>query len=150
MQATYTIAELKDRLSRDVNDVEAAVSLGNYYYDIGDAGLAISYYLRALDINSDMPGVRTDLGTMYWRNNDIGLSEVSFRKAIASDPGFVHAYMNLGLLLQREKFDEEGARALWQQIVEIAPDNEVADKARGLLAELPAPTASSSSFTRMV
>jgi len=135
MNATNTVAELKERLNKDVNDLDAAVTLGNIFYDNGDAVQSILYYQRALAINPDMPGVRTDLGTMYWRNDDISLAEQAFRDTITRDPGFGHAYVNLGLLLHRAKDNVTEARAMWQKLLTINPDHDVAVKARELLQE---------------
>ena len=135
MDENNTVAQLKERLNKDSNDIEAAKSLGNIYYDNGDAGQAILYYRRVLDINPDLSGVRTDLGTMYWRNDDISLAEDAFRETIKRDSGFGHAYVNLGLLLQRAKNDVAGARAVWQQLLAANPNHDVAGKARELLQE---------------
>jgi cytochrome c-type biogenesis protein CcmH/NrfG len=135
MNATNTVAELKDRLNKDVNDLDAAVTLGNIFYDNGDAVQSILYYQRALAIDPDRPGVRTDLGTMYWRNDDISLAEQAFRETITRDPGFGHAYVNLGLLLHRAKDNVTEARAMWQKLLTINPEHDVAVKARELLQE---------------
>jgi cytochrome c-type biogenesis protein CcmH/NrfG len=135
MDENISVAQLKERLNKDSNDIDAAISLGNLYYDNGDAGQAILYYRLALDINPDLPGVRTDLGTMYWRNDDISLAEQAFRDAIARDPSFGHAYVNLGLLLHRAKDDVNEARTVWQQLLTVNPEHDVATKARELLQE---------------
>jgi tetratricopeptide (TPR) repeat protein len=135
MNEINTVAQLKERLNKDSNDIDAAISLGNLFYDNGDAGQSILYYQRALAINPDLPGVRTDLGTMYWRNDDISLAEQAFRDAIVRDPSFGHAYVNLGLLLHRAKNDIKEARTVWQQLLAINPGHDVASKARELLQE---------------
>ena len=135
MDVNDTVAQLKERLNKDSNDIDAAISLGNIYYDNGEAGQAILYYRRALDINPDLPSVRTDLGTMYWRNDDISLAEQAFRDAIASDSTFGYAYVNLGLLLHRAKNDVTGARTAWQKLLDINPGHDGAGKARELLQE---------------
>jgi tetratricopeptide (TPR) repeat protein len=135
MNTTNSVAQLKERLGKDSNDIEAATSLGNIFYDNGDAAQAILYYRRALDINPDLPGVRTDLGTMYWRNDDISLAEQSFRDTIARDPSFGHAYVNLGLLLHRAKGNITEARTTWQKLLTMNPEHDVAAKARELLEE---------------
>ena len=135
MNAMNSVAQLKERLNKDGNDIEAAISLGNIFYDNGDAAQSILYYQRALAINPDLPGVRTDLGTMYWRNDDISLAEQAFRDAIARDPSFGHAYMNLGLLLHRAKDNVKEARAVWQKLLTVNPDHDVATKAKELLQE---------------
>jgi len=135
MNAMNSVAQLKERLNKDGNDIEAAISLGNIFYDNGDAAQSILYYQRALAINPDLPGVRTDLGTMYWRNDDISLAEQAFRDAIARDPSFGHAYVNLGLLLHRAKDNVKEARAVWQKLLTVNPDHDVATKAKELLQE---------------
>ena len=135
MDEKNSVAQLKERLNKDSQDIDAAIALGNIYYDLGDAGQSILYYQRALAINPDLSGVRTDLGTMCWRNDDISLAEQAFREAIARDPSFGHAYVNLGLLLHRAKNDVNEARSVWQQLLTVNPNHDVAAKARELLQE---------------
>lgn len=130
---TIDVAQLKKRIDTDVRDIEAAQSLGNMYYDKGDTGQAALYYRHVLDINPALPGVRTDLGAMYWRNENISLAEQAFREVISRDPGFGQAYVNLGLLLQQAKGNVVEARSVWQQLIDINPDHEMAGKARDLL-----------------
>ena len=129
------IDQLKARLNKDVKDIEAAQSLGNAYYDRGDTAMAVLYYRHVLDIDPALSGVRTDLGAMYWRNENISLAEQAFREVIARDPGFGHAYVNLGLLLQLARYNITEARSVWQQLVDLNPEHEVADRARELLQE---------------
>jgi len=130
-----SVDQLKARLNADVNDIEAAKSLGNVYYDRGDSGLAILYYRHALDLDPTLSGIRTDMGAMYWRNENVSLAEKAFREVIANDPGFGHAYVNLGLLLQLAKNNLTEARAVWLQLITINPEHEVAGKVRELLRE---------------
>lgn len=135
MDEKNSIGQLKERLNRDINDIEAALSLGNLYYDMNDAPRSIVYYRRVLDIDPALSSARTDLGAMYWRNEDVGLAEQAFRDAIAHDSGFGQAYVNLGLLLHHAKGDVSAARAVWQQLLAIDPDHALAGKARELLQE---------------
>ena len=134
-----TVAELKERLNVNNDDIEAAITLGNIYFDQADAGLAILYYRRALDINPVSPSVLTDMGTMYWRNDDINLAEKAFREAIAQDASFGNAYVNLGLLLHRAKNNVAEAREVWQQFLTANPGHPAVAKARELLWETAAP-----------
>jgi protein O-GlcNAc transferase len=135
MDEKNSIYQLKERLNKDINDIEAALSLGNVYYDMNDAPRSIIYYRRVLDINPALPSARTDLGAMYWRNDDIGLAEQAFRDAIASDSSFGQAYVNLGLLLHRAKGNVSEARAVWQKLLDVDPNHTLAEKARELLQE---------------
>ncbi len=133
--SSFNIEHFKGRLNKDVRDIEAAKSLGNIYYDKGDAGLAALYYRHALDINPDQPGVKTDLGAMYWRNENTSMAEQVFREVIAQNPGFGQAYVNLGLLLWHAKGNIAEARSVWQQLLDINPNHEMAAKTRDLLRE---------------
>lgn len=135
MNEKNTVEQLKERLNKDVGDIEAALSLGNLSYDSGDAPEAILYYRHALDLNPALSGVRTDMGAMYWRNGDIGLAEQAFREVIARDPNFGQAYVNLGQLLHKAKDNVTEARSVWQQLITISPNHEMAGKARELLWE---------------
>jgi len=135
MDATNDINSLKERLNNDINDVDAALALGNIYYDMNDAPRSIVYYRHVLDLNPALPNARTDLGAMYWRNEDIGLAEQAFRDAITADSSFGQAYVNLGLLLQHARGNVTEARAVWQQLLSVNPDHSLAAKARELLQE---------------
>lgn len=135
MDANKTVAQFKAQLNKNGSDIDAAIALGNIYYDNNEVAQAILYYRCALDINPDLPGVRTDMGTMYWRNDDISFAEKAFRDAIASDVGFGNAYVNLGLLLQHARNDIAGARAVWQKLLEVNPNHQAAGKVRELLQE---------------
>ncbi len=135
MDGKNTVEQLKERLNKDVGDIESALSLGNLCYDNGDAPQAILYYRHVLDLDPALSGVRTDMGAMYWRNGDISLAEQAFREVIARDPDFGHAYVNLGQLLHKAKGNITEARSVWQQLITISPDHEVAGKARELLWE---------------
>ena len=135
MDENNSIGVLKARLNKDINDIEAALALGNIYYDINDAPRSIVYYRRALDIDPTLSNARTDLGAMYWRNEDVGLAEQAFREAIAQDSGFGQAYVNLGLLLHHARGNVTEARAVWQQLLSINPEHALAGKANELLQE---------------
>lgn len=135
MDATNDIGLLKERLNQDINDIDAALTLGNLYYDMNDAPRSIVYYRRVLDLNPELTNARTDLGAMYWRNEDIGLAEQAFRDSIAYDSNFAQAYVNLGLLLQHARGKIAEARAVWQQLLSVNPDHPLSAKARELLQE---------------
>ncbi|MDX1811827.1 MAG: tetratricopeptide repeat protein [Gammaproteobacteria bacterium] len=126
--------QLKQQLNENATDIEAAVMLGNYFYDLGDAAQAIIYYQHALNLNPNQPGVQTDMATMFWDNGDLGIAERHFREVIARYPDFANAYLNLGLLLFRGRQQLKEAALLWQELLERCPEHPAAEKARQLLS----------------
>jgi len=139
-QQEYTEEEkaflaLKQRLNENPEDLEAAASLGNIYYDANDPAQAILYYRLALDIDPNQPGVRTDMGTMYWANENLPQAELAYRAVIQEYPGFGNAYLNLGYLLLNVKNEVKEARAIWTALIKDWPKDPAADKIREMLME---------------
>lgn len=125
----------RSRLNSDANDLEAALALGNLFFDIGESAQAIVYYNIALGINPDQPGAKTDLGTVYWRNGDVSMAERCFTEVVEKYPGFGNAYINLGLLLVNARMEPKKGKAYWQELVENFPEHPAAAKARSLLTD---------------
>ena len=129
------INSLRERLNDDAGDLEAAVTLGNYFFDQQLPPQSLVYYNIALQINPDQPGVMTDMGTMYWANGNFSYAENMFRKVIDNYPGFGNAYMNLGLLYRNIKKDPIGAIKIWKELVDGYPDNPAVASIKNLLNE---------------
>lgn len=123
------------RLNENDYDIDAAIQLGNYFYDQQKPAQAILYYRAALDINPALPGVRTDMATMYWQNGNVSFAEKNYRQVIREYPGFGNAYLNLGYLLLHAKQQLKQARTVWIELVEGWPEHETAHKIRELLLE---------------
>ena len=134
-KAASDIERLKTVLNHNPDDIAAAVSLGNIYYDQSEAAQAIIYYSYALRIDPNQPDVWTDMGTMYWRNGDVAFAEGAYRQVLKTHPGFGNAYINLGLLLRDAKRNLGQACALWKELVERYPNHASTPRARALLAE---------------
>jgi protein O-GlcNAc transferase len=128
------VVQLKQQLNDNPTDIEAAVLLGNHFYDRGNPAQAIVYYQYALILNPNQPGVQTDMATMFWDNGDLGLAERHFREVVARYPDFANAYLNLGLLLFRGKQQIKEAATMWQQLLERCPEHPAAEKAKQLLS----------------
>ncbi len=124
-----------ENLNQDPDNHDAAVNLGNYYYDKGEAAQAIVYYTIALQIRPDVPGIQTDLGTMYWRNGNLSYAEKNFKEVIQSHPDFPTAYLNLGLLLVKGKGQKEEGRAMWQTLTEKFIGHPTSTRAKELLLD---------------
>jgi len=126
---------LRERLNQNTQDAEAAIQLGNYYFDQQVPSQALVYYAIALQIDQAQPGVKTDMGTMYWSNGNFSYSEQTFKDVIKNFPGFGNAYLNLGMLYRNIKKDPLKAIKVWKELVEGYPEDAAAEQARKLLAE---------------
>jgi len=127
--------DFKKRLNENPHDLDAAVNLGNICYDNSEPAQAIVYYRIALDINPNLPGVKTDMATMLWQIDNVSHAELCFRDVIKSNPGFGNAYLNLGYLLLHAKNEVKAARAVWTDLITGWPDDPAATKIRELLME---------------
>jgi len=127
--------DLKQRLNSNPEDFEAAAQLGNICYDNNEPALAVVYYRIALDINPASPGIRTDMGTMYWQIDNVAHAESAYRQVIREHPGFGNAYLNLGYLLLNAKNEIKEARNVWTELIKNWPNDPAADKIRSLLIE---------------
>jgi Flp pilus assembly protein TadD len=125
--------KLLARLNKDPKDIEAAIELGDGYFDHNEPTQAILYYNIALLLNPDIPTARTDMGTMYWRNGNVSFAEQAFRDALKSDPDFPNAKLNLGMLLLHEKGNQQEAHTLFREVADAFPDQPAGQKAKELL-----------------
>ncbi|OGT18863.1 MAG: hypothetical protein A2V90_02810 [Gammaproteobacteria bacterium RBG_16_57_12] len=122
-----------DRLNNNPLDVEAAVYLGNTYYDNNEPAQAIVYYTIALQIKPDQPDVKTDLGAMYWRAGILSYAERTFREVVGDFPGFANAKLNLGLLLQQALGRATEAHQIFRDVAGDFPNEPAGRKALELL-----------------
>jgi len=129
------VNSLRERLNQNPQDSDAAVQLGNYYFDQQVPSQALVHYAIALQINPNQPGVKTDMGTMYWSNGNLSYAEMTFKAVIKDNPGFGNAYMNLGLLYRNVKKDPLQAIKIWKELIEGYPKDPAAEGVRKLLAE---------------
>lgn len=133
--SSVEIQKLRARLNENPQDFEAAVGLGNLYYDANEAAQAIVYYNVALKLKPGRPEIMTDMATMFWQNGDIALAEQTFREVISLYPEFGNAYLNLGLLLAHGKNERQNAVALWNKLISDIPEHPASERAKQLLIE---------------
>ncbi len=127
---------LKQQLNANPTDASVAAALGNHYFDEKNAPAAIIYYQISLANNPDQPNVMTDMATMYWNNQDVGLAEYFFSKVIEQQPSFGNAYINLGLLHLHAKSDAVQAKTIWQRLLDSYPEHSAVAKANELIQGL--------------
>ncbi len=119
-----------DILESNPRDFNALVGLGNLYFDNQQFQLAINMYERALKIEPENNFVRTDLGVAYF---NLGLTDTAieeFQKVLKDNPKHVTAHYNLGIVLWKGKNDFEGAKEEFQTVMELAPNDPLAQAAQ--------------------
>lgn len=103
------------------------VSLGEMYLECNRAPDAEAALRRAIEINPKSPGGWYYLGYMYHGTRradgsaDLAEAERCYKKAIASEPKLVQAYLHLGVLCRSQGRLKE-AEQFFRKLTQIAPD----------------------------
>src|SRR5207244_10231227 len=105
--------------------VEAIVLLAQLRLRTGDARSIIAPLESALKLRPDVPQIRTLLADAY---QAVGRSEDAaslIREQIKKTPEDSQSYLVLGVILKREKKNDE-ARKAFEKAIELNPENVVA------------------------
>ena len=94
---------------------------------------AIRWYGEALTIDPKDPDVSTDLGICYYYLNQPDRSLKQFEHSLSIDPRHTKTMFNMGIVRAFGKQDLQGAAAIWNTLIEIAPDSADAQNARRAL-----------------
>jgi predicted O-linked N-acetylglucosamine transferase (SPINDLY family) len=95
--------------------------LGDFHRRRGEHALAVDAYRDALACGLEHPALRNNLALSLDAGGDLDAAEAEYRRAIASDPGFVHAFVNLADLLVRRKRYREACE-LYDRALAQKPD----------------------------
>ena len=120
-------------INSDPQNADAAVQLGNTYFDAERWDDAIQWYERALKINPNNPDASTDLGVSYYYTNRPDHAIAQFDHSLKLDPRHTKTMLNKGIVLAFGKQDLAGASEQWKRVVEIAPDSPEGQAARRAL-----------------
>ena len=118
--------------------IEAARALADSHEHITDENInaqfdqALDEYITAQYANAERPEAHTNLGTLNVGMQRIDLAQREFEQAIAIDPSFIPAYINLADIYRARGLDGQGKRYL-ETAIEKRPDAGSAHHALGLL-----------------
>ena len=117
VQALMTI------VTNDPQNADAAVELGNAYFDAARYTDAINWYSQALEIDPNNPNASTDLGVSYYYTGQTDRALEQFETSLEIDSGHTKTWLNRGVVLAFGKEDLVGAAEAWRRVVELAPDS---------------------------
>ncbi len=127
------VRALQEAVSRDPNNAQPRVELGNLYYDADRFGEAAKFYEEALKLQPADANVSTDLGLSYYYLNQPDRALQQFDNSLRIDPKHVKTYLNQGFVRAFGKQDLEGAASSWQKVIELAPDSPEGQRAKQML-----------------
>jgi tetratricopeptide (TPR) repeat protein len=120
----------------DPTNAAYQVHLGHAARELGDLQAAEASYLRALAIDPRTPDALNGLGVVLVQTRRADQAVSRLEEAVALEPAFVEAQLNLGIARQ-EIGDRAGARAAYERVLQ-APSRFANEQkaARALLAGL--------------
>ena len=115
------IGELEKALLENPRDASRWASLGNLYFDTGQAQKAVSAYERSLALEPGNAHVITDLGIMQRELGQFENAVASFRKAAELQPDLENAIFNEGVVLYYDLNRKDEAEAAWKRLLRVNP-----------------------------
>src|SRR4029079_13410762 len=132
-------AEALEEFSRatalDPNSASAWTNRANALRAVGRPAEAAQAYETARDLAPRDPGPRNGLGLMALEKGDIDRAVALFDEALAIDPRYHEARLNLAVAEVR-RGNPAAARAALQALLQGSPDRETSAKATAFLRDL--------------
>jgi len=110
---------------RAAADLAQLYALAVAQQQAGQLEAAIGTYQCCLALNSRLPEVHNNLGTVLDRSGRLEEAVASFRRALALDPAYVRPLINLGRVLRLQGRGTEALGCL-EKALELSPDNPLA------------------------
>ncbi len=136
LNALNEIANYKEILRKDPNNLQAIINIANLYFDTRQDLLAIENYRKALAIDPANVNVRTDLAVCYRRTGNPDKAVEELKKAISTNPRHAQSRYNLGVILIHDKNDLEGGVKAWEGLLENVPDYPYRDNLKTEIARM--------------
>lgn len=129
---------LRSIAEKEPSNARARVELGNLYFDAERYDDAIKWYEEGVKLDPKDANLSTDLGVSYYYTNQPDKALLRFKESLALDPKHLKTMLNMGIVMAFGKQDLQGAEAVWQQILQLAPDSPEGQSAKRALDSLKA------------
>lgn len=126
---------LRTLLSRDPENVGAAVALGDRLYDAGRFAEAVPYYRTAMQLDPTNVNVSTDLGTALFNSGRPDDALAQYERSLAIDGDHAQTLFNIGIVSFEGKSDPRRAIDSWQELLATHPTYPERARVEGLLAQ---------------
>jgi tetratricopeptide (TPR) repeat protein len=127
------VAAYKSVAEREPANPAPRVQLGNLYFDAERYEDAIKWYAEGWKLGPKDADVSTDLGVCYYYTNQPDKALAQFDESLKINPKHLKTLLNVGIVKAFGKQDLKGAQAVWEQIVQLAPDSQEALQAKRAL-----------------
>ena len=127
------VQALNTILKSDPKNVNAAIQLGNVYFDAERWDDAIKWYEKAVELDPRNADASTDLGVSYYYSNKPDEALAQFERSLKISPTHTKTLLNKGIVLAFGKQDLKGAATEWQKVVELSPNSPEGQAARRAL-----------------
>jgi cytochrome c-type biogenesis protein CcmH/NrfG len=130
------VTALKSAASGQPTNAQPRVQLGNLYFDAERYDDAIKWYTEAQTLLPNDVNVSTDLGVCYYYTNQPDKALAQFDRSLKLDANHAKTLLNVGIVRAFGKQDLEGATAVWQKLLKLAPDSPEGQAAKRALDTL--------------
>ena len=127
------VTAYKSVAEREPSNAKPRIELGNLYFDAERYEDAVKWYGEAVKLEPNDPNLSTDLGVSFYYVNQPDRALEQFDKSLKTDPKHLKTFLNIGIVKAFGKKDLDGARAAWEQILQIAPNSLEGQAARRAL-----------------
>jgi tetratricopeptide (TPR) repeat protein len=118
-------------LSRDANNLDGQILLGNALAGLRDMDGAVTAMERAVSIDPNRSSTYAELGTIRVARGEKDAAEQAFRKAVAIDPKSATAHLALANFLWASGHADDAAAEM-RSALAIEPENLVGNRAMAL------------------
>ncbi|MBD3275739.1 MAG: tetratricopeptide repeat protein [Candidatus Marinimicrobia bacterium] len=109
------------------NNLMLWANLARGLYEIGNIPEALRAMNRALELDPDNVAIQNNMAYMQLADGDTTAAIQRFENILQQDSSLVDIWVNLALTLSNAG-DRERAASAWRKVLELDPDNELAEK----------------------
>ncbi len=123
---------LREKAEKNPGNFKDNLDLANFLFDSQRFSEALSYYQKAIQIDSKVPDVLVDAGVCHFNLNQFSEAKSFFVKAIDIDSRHINALYNLGVV-SAQLGEMPDMIKYWEKLIEVAPQTQQAQNARQML-----------------